>query len=140
LQNSRKNAHETLGLAEAFVNIREELINNRVDTAEWNIRLEQGVADPMRRIGEEMFPELDRRLNRLEAALSLDTGREAREEAVAQVDAILQAMERVLQRMLELEDFNKAIELLREIIGLQEKLDEQTRRRHQQKLRELLED
>ena len=46
----------------------------------------------------------------------------------------------VLQRMLELEDFNKAVELLRVIIDLQEKLGEQTGRRRQQKLRELLED
>lgn len=140
LQNSRKNAHETLGLAEAFVDIREELVNNRVDTAELKIRLEQGIADPLRRIGEELFPELDRRLDRLEAALALEAGPDARDQAVAQVDAILQAIEEVLGRMLELEDFNKAVELLREIIDLQEKLGEQTRERRNQKLRELLED
>jgi len=140
LQNSRKNAHETLGLAQAFVDIREELVNNRVDTAELKIRLEQGIADPLRRIGEELFPELDRRLDRLEAALALEAGPEARDRAVAQVDAILQAIEEVLGRMLELEDFNKAVELLREIIDLQEKLGEQTRQRRDQKLRELLED
>jgi len=49
-------------------------------------------------------------------------------------------MRKVLDRMIELEDFNEAIELLRTIIKLQEELDEQTRQRHKQKLRELLED
>ena len=34
LQNSERSAHETLALAVAFDDIREELINNRVDTEE----------------------------------------------------------------------------------------------------------
>ena len=60
--------------------------------------------------------------------------------AVAQIDAVLEAMQEVLDRMLELEDFNKAVELLREIIHAQEHLGERTRKRHKEKLRELLED
>ncbi|MFH1265778.1 MAG: hypothetical protein ABIK89_08615 [Planctomycetota bacterium] len=140
-QNSRKNAHETLGLAEAFLDIREELINNRIDTAELTSRLERGIADPLDRIANEMFPELDRRLDRLEATLADDrSGMENRELAVAQVDAILQAIQSVLDRMLELEDFNKAVEMLREIIHAQQRLNDQTQSRHKQKLRELLEE
>ncbi|MFH1920931.1 MAG: hypothetical protein ABIP48_13765 [Planctomycetota bacterium] len=143
-QNSRKNAHETLGLAEAFLDIREELINNRIDTAELTSRLERGIADPLDRIANEMFPELDRRLDRLEATLADDRfgedGPQNRDLAVAQVDAILQAIQSVLDRMLELEDFNKAVELLREIIHAQQRLNDQTQSRHKQKLRELLEE
>jgi len=139
LQDARKNAHETLGVSEAFSDIREELVNNRIDTAELKTRLQYGIADPLRRIAEEMFPELDRRLDRLEGTLADDAGPANRKLAVAQVDAILLAMQDVLQRMLELEDFNKAVELLREIIHAQERLTEQTRERHEQKLRELLE-
>jgi hypothetical protein len=141
LQNSRKNAHETLGVAEAFEGIREELINNGIDTAELKTRLQQGIADPLRGIVEAMFPELDRRLERLEATLSQnDAGPKNRELAVAQVDTILESMREVLERMLQLEDFNKAIEQLRQIIRAQERLGEQTRKRHKQRLRELLED
>ncbi len=141
LQNSRKSAHETLGVADAFVGIREELINNRIDTAELKTRLQQGIADPLREIAEAMFPELDRRLDRLEATLAQDdAGPENRDLAVAQVDAILESMSKVLERMLELEDFNKAIEQLRRIIRAQERLSEHTRARHKQRLRELLEE
>jgi reverse gyrase len=56
------------------------------------------------------------------------------------VDAILRAMQRVLDRMLQLEDFNKVIDQLREIIHAQERLGEETKRRQKQKLRDLLED
>ena len=49
-------------------------------------------------------------------------------------------MRRVLDRMIELEDFNEQIELLRAIIKMQLELDEQVKQRHKQKIRELLED
>ena len=54
--------------------------------------------------------------------------------------AILEAMNRVLSRMMELEDFNEAIKLLQEIIESQESLDKQIRRRHKALLRNVLED
>lgn len=140
-QNSRKNAHETLGVAEAFSGIRDELVNNRIDTAELCTRLQQGIAEPLARIGDAMFPELERRLDRLEASLADDrAGVRDRDLAVAQVDAVLDAMQAVLDRMLELEDFNKAVELLREIIHAQDRLGDRTRTRHKERLRELLED
>jgi hypothetical protein len=140
-QNSRKNADETLGVSEAFAGIREELINNRIDTAELSDRLQRGIADPLRGIAEEMFPELERRLDRLEASLGDGrAGPRNRQLAVAQIDAILEAMQGVLDRMLELEDFNKAVELLQEIIHAQDRLSERTRKRHKEKLRDLLED
>jgi len=140
-QNSRKNAHETLGVAEAFLGIRDELINNRIDTAELNARLQQGIAEPLERIADDMFPELERRLDRLEATLADDrAGERDRDLALAQVEAVLDAMQAVLDRMLELEDFNKAVELLREIIRAQERLGDRTRTRHKERLRELLED
>ncbi len=139
-QNSVKNAHEVLGLAEAIGAIREELVNNRIDTEELKRRLEDGIAVPLRRIGGEMFPELDRRLDRLQASLAdAAAGTESRNRAVQQADAVLLAMRQVLSRMIELEDFNEAVELLRSIIQSQEKVSAETQKRHKQKLRELLE-
>jgi len=140
LQNSQKDAAETLGVAEAFSDIREELINNRIDTEELKIRLETGIAEPLRRVAQVMFPELDRRLDRLQAAIA-DEARasESLAQATQQLDRILAEMRRALDRMVELQDFNEAVELLREIVESQEKLHEQTRERQKQKLRDLLE-
>jgi hypothetical protein len=139
LQNSRKNAQETLGVADAFEEIRQQLVNNRIDTEELIERVKGGIADPLRGIAAEMFPELDRRLDQLRGTLSdARSGPPNRQRARQQTDAIVLAMRQVLARMLELESFNEAVELLRSIIEEQTKLDEHTKQLHKQKLRDLL--
>ena len=141
LQNSQKDAQEVLGVAAAFAEIREELINNRIDTEELRIRLEEGIVAPLGRIAEEGFAELDRRLDELEATLTDDeAGLRNRNRAAVQMDVILAAMRQVLAKMIELEDFNEAVRLLREIIEAQERLKQQTGRLHKEKLRQLMED
>ena len=140
VQTSRKDAQETLGVAQAFDDIRAELVNNRIDTEELKIRLQSRIADPVRVIGLEMFPELDHCLDRLEAALDDSrAGIENRNRSLAQADKIVLAMRQVLSSMIELEDFNEAVELLRSIIQSQEKVDGLTKKRQKQKLRDLLE-
>lgn len=142
IQNSRKNANETLGTAEAFDDLRQQLINNRIDTEELKIRLQSGIADPLRAIGERMFPELERRLIALRDGLdgNRSGGQARRDAACEQIDAILTAMNRVLSRMMELEDFNEAITILQDIIREQEKLEKQARERQKRLLDELLEE
>ena len=139
LQDAQKNAHETLGVAESFDDIRQQLVNNRIDTEELIQRLKGGIADPLRTIGEQLFPELEHRLEQLRAVLAdekLGPGR--RDLARKQVDEILNAMQQVLERMMELENFNEAVELLRTIVDMQEKLNEQTKEQHKRKLHDLL--
>ena len=139
--NCRKSAQEVLGLAEAFDDIRKQLVNNRIDTEELTGRLQRGIADPLRSIAEGMFPELERRLEGLRAALdNAQKGPSLRDLARRQADDILLEMQKIRDRMIELEDFNEALELLRSIIQKQEQLREQTQRRHKQKIRELLKD
>lgn len=141
LQNGRKNAQETEGVAEAFDDIRMQLINNAIDTEELMTRLKDHIADPLHRTVDEMFPELDRRLELLEQHLGdQQLGPQQRDLARQQADAILLEMHKALDRMIELEDYKEAVELLRSIIKLQEDLDNQTQQRHKAKLRELLED
>jgi hypothetical protein len=140
-QNSRKEAHEILGVAEGFDEICEELINNRIDTEELKDRLQSRIAQPLRQIADEMFPQLDRRLNRLESTIAdPQSGAESRQLAVAQLEQIFLSMRTVLSKMLELEDFNRAIALLREIIQSQQELTEKTKERRKESLRSLLED
>jgi hypothetical protein len=126
-QNCGKNAQETLGVSRGFQGIHDELINNRVDTEELRSRLKEGIAEPLARIAGEMFPELDRRLQALEAALpNPPAADDARKAARDQADAILVQMRAVLNKMLELETFNEALAILRSIMESQEKLNLQT--------------
>ncbi|HEY4310462.1 MAG TPA: hypothetical protein VGN12_13500 [Pirellulales bacterium] len=138
-QNAEKNGQETLGIATAFDDIREELVNNRVDTEELRVRLRDRIAEPLRVVGNEMFPECDRRLQALLAAPAGERPA-ARRTALEQVDAVLVAMEQIRDQMLELESFNEAIDMLRSIIDSEKSLQEQIRERQKSKVRDLLED
>ncbi len=140
LQNSQRSAHETLQVALAFDDIREEMINNRVDTEELKTRLKDGVADPLKRIVEERFPKLEDQLKQLSAQLAdPQAAPRLQTAAVAQMDAILLEMKQVLDKMLELETFNEALDMLRQIINAQEKVNADTKTKQKQKLRDLLE-
>lgn len=144
VQNSQKNGEETLSVATSFDDIRAELVNNRVDTEELRIRLGDYIARPLHHIAEDMFPELEARLHTLESTLLVDqvdaqAAGSAQQAALAQADAILVAMEEVRGKMLELETFNEALDLLRGIIAAQEKVSERTSKLRSEKLRSLLE-
>jgi hypothetical protein len=130
LQNCRKNAHETLGVAVSFDDIREELVNNRLDTEELKARLKDRIADPLRAIAEERFPELERRLEGLLGKIADKTqGPKALADSIQQVDLILVEMNEILSQMLELETFNEAVALLRSIIEEQQKINEETKKK-----------
>jgi len=140
-QNGQKDSHETLGVADAFSGIRQELVNNRVYTEELRIRLEEDIVAPLTRLAEQDFAEFDALMADLEK-VSDDATRapQLRDQAVARADAILRVMNGVLSRMIELEDFNEAVQLLRSILQEQEELRAATDERRKEKLRQLLED
>jgi hypothetical protein len=142
VQNGQKNAEEVAGVAAAFDAIREELINNRVDTEELRIRLKDNIADPLRVVAQQMFPELEKRLAALDKGLPLAAAQvlPLRQAAAQQADAIVVAMQRVRDRMLELETFNEALDLLRAIIDQQKNVSEETKKQRAEQVRKLLED
>ncbi|HWA98718.1 MAG TPA: hypothetical protein VG713_09510 [Pirellulales bacterium] len=139
-QNSEKNAHDTAGLAIAFDGIREELVNNRVDTEELRLRLKQQIADPLRQIVANNFPAFDIRLKAVEAGVATGNASTSLTGAIAAADELIVAMQRVRDKMLELETFNEAIDLLREIIAAQRQINEQTKKQRSEKVRKLLEE
>lgn len=158
LQYCRKNTEETRGVADGFDGIRKQIVNNQIDSEELKIRLEDQIATPLYEIatGEKRkknkddkreksdlpnFPELEETLKTLQAkAGNLQDGGKLRDKAQQQTIDILAAMRDVLERMKELEDYNQAVELLRSIIKLQESLEEVTKERHKQTIRDLKED
>ena len=137
LTNCRKSTQEVSGLADAFDDICKQLVNNRIDTEELKNRLQGGIAEPLRGIAGEKFPELERRLDQLQGVLDNGSqGPAARSRAQKQAEDILLAMRKVLERMIELESFNEAVQLLQNIVEMQKQLHEQTEQWHKQKLKE----
>lgn len=143
LQQTRKSAQELLGVAASFNDIREELINNRVDTEDRKRRLKELVADPLQLIGETMFPELEARLESLEKVLladlnvkkyDLQAGTEEAGKSVEQANDILAELDKVLQQMLDLETFNELLDIVRQIIDDQGKMIDRTEKQRKQDL------
>lgn len=140
LQNSQRAAHESLQVALSFDEIREEMINNRVDTEELKSRLKEGVADPLRQIVTQRFPALEERLKQLSSHLTqADLAKADRAAALDEMDRILVEMRAVLDKMLELETFNEVLDMLRQIIDAQEKINEETKQKQKEKLKDLIE-
>lgn len=149
LMQSQKSTQEVLGVAVSFRDIREELINNRVDTADRKQRLQEQIADPLERVAKQQFPELDRRLEKLAHVMTqveqrAAFGKEdpatiaAAQEAIDQASQILSEMDAVLQKMLDLESFNELLDIVRALIDDQEGLLNETKREQKKAVLDLL--
>jgi hypothetical protein len=133
-RQTEKSAQEMAGVAATFDDIREELINNRVDTEDRQKRLKEDVSEPIKRIAGPLCEELSRRLERLKKEIDQPTGETAAEEAVDQIDVVLLEMGEVLKRMLDLETFTELIEIFRELIKDQDEVLEATGKAHRRSI------
>jgi hypothetical protein len=139
LVQCQKSAQEVLGVAASFDDIREELINNRIDSEDRKVRLKEQIADPLRSIGEGLFPQLDARLKELEQQLGdAAASDQAVDRAVLQADNILLELDRVLQKILELETFNELMNIVRSLIEDQNQLMDRTKKARADEALELL--
>ncbi len=139
-QSATQLAFEITGIAEGFDGILAELVNNRVDTEELKERLEQGISEPLKEVSGDMLPRFELRLAELQSSLTADSPESAQSLTLAQADAadLVDAMQTILNRMLELESYNELGEQLRGIVADHETLREETLRIQREKLRELL--
>lgn len=143
VQQSQKSVAEVLGVAAGFLDIREELINNRLDTEDRKQRLKEQIADPLNRTCAEQFPRLDERLAALEnvlrqAAADLSPAAPLADQAVDQANVVLAELEAVLARMQDLETYNELVEIVRELLRDHQKLMERTQQeRRRQAMEEL---
>ena len=141
VDNSDRSAAETLSVAESFDDIREEMVNNRIDSPEAQTRLKEQIADPLRKISTQLFPAYRAALVELRRVLDDPTaGQTKLQAATKQADAILAEMKAVLDKMLELETFNEVVDMLRDIITTQEKLNEATLKKQKEDLKSKLRD
>jgi len=139
-QNSERARHETAAVTTAFRDIRQELVNNRLDTEELKTRLEEGIATPLEKIANEQFPRFKQQLDQLESALDqADKAAVAQTAAIREADLILVQMRQVLAKILELETFHQVLDMLRAVIDAHQEVTERTKER-QRAERESLEE
>jgi hypothetical protein len=145
IQQSQKSVAEVQGVAAGFLVIRDELINNRVDTEDRKNRLKEQIADPLNKTCSEQFPKLDERLAALETKLreagagatAALVGQPA-DQTIDQANIVLAELEAVLTKMQDLETYNELLEIVRDLMKDQQKLLERTQQeRKRQTLEEL---
>jgi hypothetical protein len=143
LQQSQKSVAEVAGVAAGFLGIREELINNRVDTEDRKNRLKEQIADPLNATCGLQFPRLDERLTELEKSLGqVGSGDAAAaiapsDAAIDQANVVLTELEAVLTKMQNLETYNELLDIVRDLLKEQQQLLERTQ---QERKRQTLED
>ncbi len=141
LQNVVQSADEVTGVAESFDDMGQELTNNRIDNPDLKNRLGEQIAKPLHKIALQRMPQLAAQLKLVEghiedpAAMSPEL-----KKAIAQSDEILVEMKQVLNRMLELENYNEVVALLRDIISDQEQINHRTKEQQKERLRSLFQD
>ena len=139
--HTKENRAETTVVAGGFLGIVEELLNNRVaDGERLQRRLSDDIALPLKLLAERRFAEYEAKLTELKLAVDMKTKdatriESLRRETQREADAILVEMNVVLNKMLELESFKEAVDLLRSIIAMQKEIGEKTKAQRQSKLR-----
>lgn len=141
LQNVVQSTDEITGVAEAFDDLGEELINNRIENSDLKNRLGEQIARPLHQIAQQRMPQLAAQLKLVEEHIE-DPAATAPElkKSIALADQVLVEMRRVLDRMLELETYNEVVTLLRDIISDQDQINKRTKEQQKDRLRSLFQD
>ena len=144
LRDSGKEKHDLGGIIAGFQGIRKEMQNNRIFTPESQQRLDGGILEPLRLLVGKDFFEFDEFLTKLARDLEQWEAVERSEiqkshlAALTQLDRILAKMADIRDLMVQMESFNEAIELLKEIIKDQEAIRQDTNEERRNQLRNLL--
>jgi len=135
LYGTRKNATETASIVESFYDIREELVNNGVATAQIMGRIDDKILKPLTTIHEQDFPEVDQRLGLFRLAIEKNTDPLPEiQTSIELLNAMLNRMQNVLNEMQDLLEFHEAIEMLKNLIEREKKLTEETKKYRKNKL------
>ena len=117
----------------AFFQIKEELENNGLLTAEVDKRLIEQIAKPLQTLADIPLPELQAQCRRTDEQVV------NRDRILRKVDDVLMQMRALLAMMMELESFNEVIDKLRGVIRSQEEIRVDTIEQQKKQAREALE-
>jgi hypothetical protein len=141
LENTERSAHETRTVGMAFLEILEEMSNNRIDTPALSGRLRDEIANPLVALADQRLPILSTRVKELQKVIN-DPGAASGKvsDAVREADAILLEMQNILDKMIEMATYKQLVEKLRQVIEQQEKLNAETKRQQVERLKNLIEE
>lgn len=135
-----KTSEELSGIAFSLDDILLEMINNRVDSVDRRERIGVGVRDPLRQIVSEPLQQLRDQIDEIEKSVDdLPDARAKSAVAVQTAEDVLLKLTAVLDKMLDLESYNEILDMVRDLIGDQKELLEDTKTERKKRVLELFE-
>ncbi len=135
-----KTAEELTGIAFSLDDILQEMVNNRVDSVDRRERIGVGVRDPLRQIVTDPLQRLRDQISQMEASVDdLGSAQAIAAAAVQSAEEVLLGLTAVLEKMLDLESYNEILDMVRELIGDQQGLLEDTKSERKKRVLELFE-
>ena len=139
-----KAAGEVQTVMEVFEEIREQLVNNRVDAEDRKRRLAERIIQPLRQTVTETFARVQDSIDRLEILLkSLQTSisdvalsrasDENADKAIVEVETLLREVDTILGVLVKYETQNELLEIVRQLLKNQKAIHERTERLRKQK-------
>ena len=115
-----------------------EMSNNRVDTPDRAERIANGVRDPLEKVVAGPLGDLRATLEGMvELAETPREGTSAAATSVQQAEQVLLALRDILDKMLDLESYNEVLDLVRDLMGNQEALIEETEAERKKAIQDL---
>ncbi|MDZ4820893.1 MAG: hypothetical protein SGJ20_18155 [Planctomycetota bacterium] len=138
--NIERSGFETGKVGEGFLEIREEIENNRIDNPATLRRLKDEIADPLLAISVGRFPDLKKRMAELQkVAMDPNAAPQAQTAAINEATKILADMQTILDKVIEMATINELADKLRKLIEEQKDLNSETKRQQIRSLRSLTE-
>ncbi|TWT82892.1 hypothetical protein CA13_43550 [Planctomycetes bacterium CA13] len=135
---ANKTSEELTGIAASLDDLLQEMVNNRVDSADRRERIGTGVRDPLRSVVAGPLEKLKDQIRGIEA--SLDEPSEATQktgDAVQTSEQVLLQLTAVLEKMLDLESYNEILDMVRQLIDDEKSLLEDTKKEQKKRVMDL---
>ncbi len=130
-----KSQQELATIALRVESVRKQLINNRTDTIDRQVRLQEKVHQPLTNLLDGDFEKLRSQLVGFQTAAMSDAGGGAQaRSAVQATDQVLIALEAIKANMLDMESFTEIIDLIQGLVDDQEKILTETEKQQKQRI------
>jgi hypothetical protein len=130
-----KSQQELASIALRVDNVRKQLINNRTDTIDRQVRLQEKVHQPLTGLLANEYEKMRSQLLTFQTAAMSDAGggTQAR-SAVEGTDQVLIALEAIKANMLDMESFTEILDLVQGLLDDQEKILSETEKQQKQRI------
>ena len=138
-----KSEGELRGVEREITQINQELINNRIDSTDRRTRLEDKIRKPLIEVLDQSWTPMANDVRAIEKGFSKSSKSEASvaellPTAIGKANQIIVALTAILDDMVNIQDFNEVLDMVRGMIDDQGKVLEKTKQEQKKQLLDLL--